>query len=401
MCACCLLVARTNIHGQYIFCIDMSLSRPSSAASVKPKSKPNSRSFAVISSSGSHDHDHDREHDHDAVILAPVRPATLNRPIVDRGSPGSRKRKRDLSVQPPPADHLLKAPVVLKSHPAKLTAKPHILHPLMLLPRDNLPLSALDLSLPHGDFTSSRFYESTIKILDLEGRLGSNVLLARSETSRAVYAIEREDGALYVLCKLGGWVDIERLSQSATVVCSERVRTYRPVRKDSLTAPPLITPQMHKENKQRRMCIEEIQFMVRRRSVAGRESLSRPSTPATAAPTSETLTGQGAEPSQPTTDKPVESTPVSALGIFQDQASLPDAPGEPAAQPTADDIFQNIRVQYSEALYHSMVCDVCPPSLFSSLIPFRVPSPTLQKGRSPGLELPSTWIATPTLRWLI
>jgi DNA replication regulator SLD3 len=377
----------------------MSLSRPSSAASVKPKSKPSSRPFAVISSGSSGSHDH--EHDHDAAILAPVRPATLNRPIVDRGSPGSRKRKRNLSVQSPPADHLLKAPVVLKSHPAKLTAKPHILHPLMLLPRDNLPLSTLDLSLPNGDFTSSRFYESTIKILDLEGRLGSNVLLARSETSRAVYAIEREDGGLYVLCKLGGWVDIERLSQSATVVCSERVKTYRPVRKDSLTAPPLVTPQMHKENKQRRMCIEEIQSMVKRRSVAGRESLSRPSTPATAAPTSETLTGQGAEPSQPAPDMPVESTPVSALGIFQEQASLPDVPGEPAAQLTSDDIFQNIRVQYSEALYHSMVCDVCPPSLFSSLTPSRVRSPILQKGHSLGLELPSTWIATPTLKWLI
>ena len=98
----------------------------------------------------------------------------------------------------------------------------------MLLPRENLPLSLLDLAQPYGEFPGSRLYESRIKILDLEGRLGSNVLLARSEANRMIYALEREGTGLYVLCKLGGWADVEELARCATVVCAERIKSRQP-----------------------------------------------------------------------------------------------------------------------------------------------------------------------------
>jgi len=244
-------------------------------------------------------------------------------------------------------------------HPAKLTAKPHLLHQLMLLPRDNLPLSALDLSQPHGELPASRLFDSEIKILDLEGRLGSNVLLARSEASHAIYAVEREGSGLYVLCKLGSWVDIEALSRKATVVCSERVRNSRPPRPDATATQPLITPQMHKENKKRRLCIEEIQSMVRRRPTFGTESQSRPSTPIIALPGSEALDSQGGGElagldAEPTVDAGNGSVPTAqGAGVHQ---LLPAAEDESIALPTAEDIFQNIRTQYLEALYHSMVC---------------------------------------------
>jgi DNA replication regulator SLD3 len=228
----------------------------------------------------------------------------------------------------------------------------------MLLPRDNLPLSALDLNQPHGELPTSRLFESKIKILDLEGRLGSNVLLARSETSHAVYAIEREEGGLYVLCKLGPWVEIGALSQKATVVCSERIRSSKPPRIDSGTQ-PLITPQMHKENKKRRLCIEEIQSMVRRRPTTSAESQSRPSTPIIATPGLEALGSQGDQLAGSAAKPQVGIESGSILTVPEPpeaKVPLPAAVDELITQPTAEDIFQNIRMQYLEALYHSMVC---------------------------------------------
>lgn len=223
----------------------------------------------------------------------------------------------------------------------------------MLLPRDQLPLSALDLGQPHGGLPTARFFESKIKILDLEGRLGSNVLLARSETTRVAYAVEREDVGLYVVCKLGSWVHLNKLGQGATVICSERMLAPRPAAPSSSTpSGALVTPFLHKEAKKRRLVIDEIQSMVRRRSIASKEPQSRPSTPGTAAPTSEGPVlgshGTAAAPSE-SVIQPGEEEPESQ--------ALP-SPDETPAQPTADDIFQNIRAQYFEALYHSMVSRV-------------------------------------------
>lgn len=225
----------------------------------------------------------------------------------------------------------------------------------MLLPRENLPLSALDLSQPHGDFPFNRFFESRIKILDLEGRLGSNVLLAHSETNRTTYAIEREGGGLYVLCKLGPWVDMERLSQLATVVCVQRMRNHKPMNVDSgADATPVITPQMHNENKKRRLAIEEIQSKVRRRSVIEKGSLSRPATPTTNPLAPETPSTQQ---QQEADEDRVGDNPDSKRTAPAEQEGLLQTPftSESLAPPTADDIFQNIRAQYCETLYHSMV----------------------------------------------
>lgn len=236
--------------------------------------------------------------------------------------------------------------------------KPRILHPLMLLPRETLPLSALDLSQPHGDFPMCRLFESKIKILDLEGRLGSNVLLARSETNRMIYALEWESNGLYVLCKLGSWVNIEALSQSATVVCRERLRGGKTVKPDSRTESPLITPSMYSENKRRRLAIEQIQSLVRKRSVSIVEK-ELPSQPATAEPTEETQTPRPDE-SQPAPLSLEHAGTHPTLG--PSPSSTLDTPtpvagpvNDSLAQPDADEIFQNVRAQYMEALYHSKV----------------------------------------------
>ncbi|KAK4242368.1 DNA replication regulator SLD3-domain-containing protein [Achaetomium macrosporum] len=273
------------------------------------------------------------------------------------GSPSSGKRKRDAPVVA--ADSLLKAPIVLKPHPSSVTVKPRMLHPLMLLPREHLPLSALDLSQPQGDFPASRLFESRIKILDLEDRLGSNILLARSETSRTSYAVERESNGLYALCKLGSWVDIESLSQNATVVCWERMRSNKSAKAESPAAAPLITPSMYKESKRRRLAIDEIQSLVRKRSLLVIEK-ETPGQPSTSAATEErsasrknesqniSVSKEGdealAQPGAPVTREGDTVAPVPALAPARGDGSH--------SQPNQD-IFENIRAQYMEALYHS------------------------------------------------
>ncbi|KAK3310398.1 DNA replication regulator SLD3-domain-containing protein [Chaetomium strumarium] len=275
----------------------------------------------------------------------------------DASSPSSGKRKRDAPVVA--ADSLLKAPVVLKPHPSGVTVKPRMLHPLMLLPREHLSLSALDLSQPQGGFPASRLFESSIKILDLEGRLGSNVLLARSETSRMIYAIERESNGLYALCKLGSWVDMDIFSQNATVVCRERMRSTKPANPESTAAAPLTTPSMYKESKRRRLAIDEIQSLVRKRSmsVIDKEIPERPST--SAGTEDRSASGNNESQNNPPAEGGGEALaqPGSTVSSEGDAAATAQAPtavrgDDPNSQPNQD-ILQSIRAQYMEALYHS------------------------------------------------
>ncbi|KAK3397778.1 DNA replication regulator SLD3-domain-containing protein [Sordaria brevicollis] len=287
-----------------------------------------------------------------ALPASPVKELSPTRHI--RRSPDvvadGRKRKREATGFSQAGDGLLKASVVLKPHPSSLTDKPRILSPLMLLPREHLPLSALDLSQPQGDFPPSRFYESRIKILDLEGRLGSNILLARSEVNRMLYAIERESDGLYTLCKLGSWVDVETLAQSATVVSSQRIKSCKSSQlMDVAATGPLITPQMYKETKRRKLAIEEIQSsLIRKRSnttVTEPETLSQLPTPTSGSPESRK------SENRPLTEANEAPTEVSTK---PDPPVAPPHPGEDVvSQPTAERIFENIRMQYFEALYHS------------------------------------------------
>lgn len=208
--------------------------------------------------------------------------------------------------------------------------------------------------MPYGDFSASRFYESHIKILDLEGRLGSNVLLARLETKRIIYAIERQDDGLYALCKLGAWVDVGRLAQYATVRCQQRLEPYRPAPQGTASSFPLTTPQLHKENKKRRLAIEEIHSMVKKR--ARSQSLAT------------VMSGDTTQPILPESGSPGDNTAGNGPLVQEESESKlsnpqadahampePDIVEPSLSQPSAEDILQNLRTQYVEALYHSMV----------------------------------------------
>lgn len=298
--------------------------------------------------------------------------------------------------------------VMMQPHPPNVLVKPRVLQPLMLLPREHLPLAHLDLSAPHSDLPAGRFVESHIRILELEGRLGSNLLIARAESpTRGVYALERQEPGLYVVCKLGAWADLEKLSRLATVRCPQRVRDVSSRPETAAAAePPLVTSQLHKENKKKRLAIEELQSMMRKRP----RSRSGPTQEPEAAGPSQIPTPADDEHSIPTAQQPapvVPMVPETQAAVGSDVAARADmlAPLLQASQtgaamegdlsadpPTAEDIVQNVRTQYLEALYHSMVRDYTP--LWAAFLPSdldRVLWHTLQKARFRERVQPSTW----------
>ncbi|KAF5231287.1 hypothetical protein FANTH_13466 [Fusarium anthophilum] len=247
-------------------------------------------------------------------------------------------------------EHLLKPSIAIK---------PRILYPLMVLPRERLPLSCIDFHATNVDLCSHRFFESHIKILDLESRMGSGpvVLLARKEASRAVYALERQPNGVYVVCRLGHWVDLEALADDASAVCRERLRRTARTESQNQYGPSVITtPHIHKEEKIKRAAIEAIQILVRKRPRSQSVSTLAESVKIEAAPEAAT-TADSKLPSP--TSRPEELG--QTLSEQQAQASRPTTAmstsginEEPPQQPTTESLFETLRTQYFEMLYKSM-----------------------------------------------
>ncbi|KAL2288066.1 hypothetical protein FJTKL_04218 [Diaporthe vaccinii] len=264
----------------------------------------------------------------------------------------SHKRKRDSPAFP--LEELLKPAIAIKPQFSlgSESARPPVLKPLMLLSREHLSLSALDLSAPNGEFPigPGRFFESHIRVLDLEGRLrqAPSVLIARSDSTRNVYAIERHQTGLYVVCKLGAWVAIEKLSHLAEACYEQRCRPAQAAHANVAEAPS-ITPQLHHESKKKRLAIEQIQSMVRKRprtvstTPCESQDQSQPHIQAVAPAVAHFLEDpfQAQPPGVGVSEPPPKS---SQAGVVDSNADM---------QTSAEDIFQNIRSQYLEALYHS------------------------------------------------
>ncbi|KAI1214152.1 DNA replication regulator SLD3-domain-containing protein [Annulohypoxylon truncatum] len=280
------------------------------------------------------------------VCKEPLKPSHDN-------SNASSSQKSNSAVET--LEDLLKPSIVVKPHPPKLSVQPRSLQPLMLLPREYLQLSYLDLSVPNGSFEYSRFFESSIKILDLEGRFGSRpvVLIARLESDKSIYALERQKGGLYTLCHIGSWVDLQDLEKVATVSLPQLVKKETTTSKDSRPppVPPLTTPQLHHETKKRRLAIEALESIVK-----------KPVRPRSASSTSQLLPVGPPTPGQPGTESQVESARILRdelpTGVLEAQresqaAKAPEV-DDLLNAPTAGVIFENIRNQYFESLYHSM-----------------------------------------------
>lgn len=240
------------------------------------------------------------------------------------------------------------ANLLAQSYPPKLHVQPRVLLPLMLLPREHLPLACIDFTAVDHDHPRARFYESHVKILDLESRLGSapSVLIARNEPTGTVYALERQANGLYVMCRLGPWVDLASLAVKATALSHQRLRPANPEPGEQLAAGALTTPRIHKEQKKKRAAIEAIQSLVRKRV----RSMSAPAIDDAANP--QGVAETNATHGQLTATKPEQqSGPQPAAGALHSDDVTAAAPPE-----TADTIFNNIRTHYFDALYRSLVC---------------------------------------------
>ncbi|TGJ80491.1 hypothetical protein E0Z10_g8271 [Xylaria hypoxylon] len=251
---------------------------------------------------------------------------------------------------------LLRPLIVIKPYPPKLTIKPRSLQPLMLLPREHLRLSFLDLSSPYGSFESSTSFEANIRILELESRMGNRpiVLIARLESNRSVYAIERQTNSLYSLCHLSSWIDLEQICNLATVSCPALIHKQPTLPAEPTAHAPLTTPQLSHTNKKRRLAIEAIQSLVKKptrsRSISALSQAGEVSRPPTPVQGGNAVDVGNVAIAQ---DVPSPSNSTTRPGV-ESQVDVAQGQDEALNIPTADGIFDNIRNHYFEALYHSM-----------------------------------------------
>ena len=156
------------------------------------------------------------------------------------------------------------------------------------------------------------------------------VLIAKLDDCRTLYAVEREDRGLYVLCQLGSWVNLQQLKTAAVASKQELSKTADKCFASNTTLQenkpvPLITPESSKYSKKKRLAIEAIQSMVKRPSTGIQEESQ--------------LAATDPEPLHDTEN----NVPLSNIPVMDGIET----------QPTATELFENVRNQYFETLYLS------------------------------------------------
>ncbi|KAG9240132.1 DNA replication regulator SLD3-domain-containing protein [Calycina marina] len=164
------------------------------------------------------------------------------------------------------SEDFLKDPFVVKPYPAKGPSRSRRLQPLLVLPRSHLPLSYLDIHTLNRPLPNSRIFETEIKILDLEERMGNEpmVLIARLDDGMTLYAVEKQDRGLYVLCQLGSWVNIQQLRTVSVVSRQEVKKLERDFASGGVALPPTLSAATHAHNKKKRLAIDAVKAMVKR-----------------------------------------------------------------------------------------------------------------------------------------
>ena len=166
------------------------------------------------------------------------------------------------------------------------------------------------------------------------------VLIAQLDDNKALYAVEYESKGLYVLFKLGSWVDLGKLC-SVAVVSRPFTKSYKHDNPQDVTGRGASTnnafspAESDKYSKKKRLAIEEIQSMVKRPS------------------TSQSLNIEQTVSTEPLgTALPLEPIQIAQLDPVAPIQPLQDAALE---QPRAEDILDGIRSQYLDTLYLSKV----------------------------------------------
>ncbi|KAF2731156.1 hypothetical protein EJ04DRAFT_514753 [Polyplosphaeria fusca] len=102
-------------------------------------------------------------------------------------------------------------PFTIKPSPESPYDKPQVFKPVRIIGRSQLPLTLLDTS-PNSTFTPNTLFAATIDVLEThheaqtENIAPPKILIARYETNKALYAIERVQPRVFSLCKLAGWL---------------------------------------------------------------------------------------------------------------------------------------------------------------------------------------------------
>lgn len=166
------------------------------------------------------------------------------------------------------------------------------------------------------------------------------VLIAQLDDNKALYAVEYESKGLYVLFKLGSWVDLSKLCSVAVVsrpyTKSHRHDNPQDVPGRGAAANNGFSPvESDKYTKKKRLAIEAIQSMVKRPSTS--QSLNIEQTPSTE-PLSTEL------PPEPI--QKAQLDPVASVQPLQDTT---------LEQPRAEEILDGVRSQYLDTLYLSKV----------------------------------------------
>ncbi|KAF2637002.1 hypothetical protein P280DRAFT_472519, partial [Massarina eburnea CBS 473.64] len=101
-------------------------------------------------------------------------------------------------------------PFTIKPCAATPYDKPYTFKPVRIIGRAQLPLSLLDSAA--DDFASNRLFAANIDLLEkhndahAKNNEASRVLIARCETKKTLYVVERVEARVYSLCKLAAWL---------------------------------------------------------------------------------------------------------------------------------------------------------------------------------------------------
>jgi hypothetical protein len=246
----------------------------------------------------------------------------------------------------------------------------------MILPRAHLALSYLDL-FSANDLPCSSTNRLVHVLVRNPEHLCVNVpcvLIARSESTDVVYVMDRHDagGSLYVVCRLGKWVNVMEL-RSKAVACSTRLRDRKKRSGEGVIGDEdehravAMTPAVHRAQKKKKVAIEEFRSLVKRRarsqSVVAASRDQRTESQGSGDAGDQTGNDAGNDIKNDTGTDIKNGTGTDTNNDTQ-HLSEPTAapPKEQPPPPGPDELLENIRTQYLETLYKSMVGSVPPPS---------------------------------------
>ncbi|KAF2031999.1 hypothetical protein EK21DRAFT_99322 [Setomelanomma holmii] len=102
-------------------------------------------------------------------------------------------------------------PFTIKPYPRSPYDKPAVFKPVRVIGRSQLPLSFLD-TIPDDNFATNALFTGHIDVLEHteEHEIGSQdapkVLIARYDSKRTLYAVERVQSHVYSICRLASWL---------------------------------------------------------------------------------------------------------------------------------------------------------------------------------------------------